>query len=151
MNWSSAETVNVSGLPAVVTAGAMTAKCVAAVGATPMAALVPLMVLLTVSVAVRSWYARGFQSDAEAADAVGERGIRGQAGLAVAASEMDRASIVGIYDTSEILGRHRHVDGHTRGIADAALTMKWSSTGPATAMTALPLMLLVRLSVTVTV
>jgi hypothetical protein len=56
LNWSSAVTVRVMVLPAVMLVGvALTAKCVAAVGLTTIAPLWPVIVLVTVSVAVSVW------------------------------------------------------------------------------------------------
>ena len=54
LNGSSAVTVKLKAVPAVALAGAPTAKWVAAAALTAMVLLVPVMLLLAVSVAVRS-------------------------------------------------------------------------------------------------
>ena len=55
MNWSCADTVMLKATPATAPAGATTLRCVAAVALTGIAADVPIIELLTVSVAVRVW------------------------------------------------------------------------------------------------
>ena len=55
LNWSSAVTVRLKALPAVAEAGALTVKCVAAAADTVIVPLVPVIELVTVSVAVMVW------------------------------------------------------------------------------------------------
>lgn len=52
LNWSSAVTFTLTGVPAVAAAGAVTEKCVVVVVLTVIVPDVPVMVLVTVSVAV---------------------------------------------------------------------------------------------------
>ena len=55
LNWSRAVTVKLKAVPAVALLGALTVKCVAAAALTAMVLLVPVMLLVTVSVAVIVW------------------------------------------------------------------------------------------------
>ena len=93
LNASSAVTVNVIALPAVALAGALTTKCVAAAALTVTAPLVPVIELVTVSVAVIVWLPRRLQRDAERARAAGQRGVGRQDCRGVAAGEVDRAGV----------------------------------------------------------
>ena len=56
LNWSSAVTVKLNAMPAVAVAGALTAKCVAALLLTAIAPDVPVIAGLTVSTAVIVWF-----------------------------------------------------------------------------------------------
>ena len=55
LNWSWAVTVKLNAVPAVRSAGALTAKCVAAAALTAIVLLVPVIELVAVSVAVIVW------------------------------------------------------------------------------------------------
>ena len=55
LNWSSAVTVRLKALPAVAVAGALIVKCVAVAALTVIVPVVPVMEVVTVSVAVRVW------------------------------------------------------------------------------------------------
>jgi hypothetical protein len=55
LNWSSAVTVKLKAVPAVAVAGALIVKCVALAALTVIVPVVPMMEVVTVSVAVSVW------------------------------------------------------------------------------------------------
>ena len=115
--------------------GALTAKCVAAAALTAMALLVPVM-MSGLRVGGRDGLAAGgLERDGEGADAVGQRGVSRQGGLAVAAGEVDGAGVAGGCVVELIESRHGDVESSARGrAARCAMTAKCVAAAALTAM-----------------
>jgi hypothetical protein len=148
---SRAVTVKLNGLPAVAVGGAETVKCVAAPALTTMVPLTPVMLLVTVSVAVIVWPPVVPSVTAK----VPVPAVRGEsAGSAVWLSELVKWTVPA-YDVAVLLNASRAVAVTVKAVPAialaGALTVKCVAFAAETAIDVVPVMLLVALSVAVSV